>query len=159
MHDTVQTQPKKKRHIGRNALALVCGMVAGVVLAVAEPMWGLVQLWLEHKQTWIFTRAEWALLNLEFAAAYAIGIGLVATVVWWVWGAMLRRHLVSALCLGFVLTTLVAIASDAISNPQRLWDVDLYLPALMYGLMGAVAGAVTWWLSHPRRKNLFVAED
>ncbi len=116
-------------------------------------------MWLAHKQPWIFTRAQWALINLEFAAAYVVWIALVATVIWWILGPNFRRRLASALSLGFVITGLVAMASNAISNPERLLEGEIFLAGATYGVMGAAAGAVTWWISHPRRKNLFVALD
>lgn len=151
----MQDQPKKTRHFWRNALALACGILTGVVLAVSKEMWDLFQLWLAHKQPSIFTRVDWALIYLEFAAAYAIGIALVATVIWWIWGPALRRRLVSALGLGFILTA----AAWLMSEMNMLEYLSTYEEAAYFAVMGAIAGAVTWWISHPRRKNLFVALD
>jgi hypothetical protein len=145
----------KLNRFGRNLLALASGVATGTALALIEPMWGLVQSWLEHRPSEMFTRLTWARIYLEMATLYAVGIALAACAVWWIAGPTLRRHLFSALGLGFVFTAIVA----ALFYVRPAAEIEGYLTVLVYGLMGAVAGAVTWLVSHPRRKNLFVALD
>ncbi|MGA7711711.1 MAG: hypothetical protein WCA81_07410 [Rhizomicrobium sp.] len=151
MPENDPSKRKKLRGFLRGALALVCGILVGVILAVGQEMWDLFWLWLQHKQTAFMTRLFWARVYLEFAFAYAIGIALVASLVWWAIGPRYRRHLASAVGLGFILTSAAWLVSEL-----NILEYA-YTAAALYGVMGAFSGAVTWWISHPRRISLFVA--
>ena len=153
IHMSESGHPRTARHRLRSFLALSAGILIGAALAVAEEMWDLCLLWLEHKQTTFLSRQDWAVAYIEFALAYAVGIALVASLIWWMLGPKLRRHLASALILGFVLTTTVWLASN--TTTIEFWDT--IRDALYLGAKGAIAGAVVWWLSHPGRKNLLIA--
>lgn len=122
-------------------------------------MWRLFQMWFDDRPIETGTYGFWAMLYIIVPAMGAIVVALAATMIWWAGGRNFRRYLVNALGLGFVLAGMAVLTWIAITSPQDAFDRELIRTFVVYGLMGAIAGAVTWLVSHPRRKNFFIALD
>jgi hypothetical protein len=155
----MQDLPTTKRHFWRNALALLCGILTGVVLSVAEPMWRLLQMWLRDQPIETGTYGFWAILYVGVPVIGGGLIALVATAIWWALGKTARRHLSNALGLGFVLGGTGTALWFAYTGTDFAFDRRFLLTFAVYGFDGAAAGAVTWWISHPHRENLFIVLD
>ena len=150
-------RPDNTRHIWRNALALISGIVTGTVLASAEPMWHLIGQWFHKEPIETGTYFFWVLMYVGPPLTAGTVIALIASLIWWCCGANLRLYLGSAVALGFVAAGGALVMWCVLQNAHHWLDPEVLPSVFVYGLMGAVAGAVTWFISHPQRKNLFTA--
>ncbi|GAA0562541.1 hypothetical protein [Rhizomicrobium electricum] len=151
--------PKMLRRFGRNLLALMCGIITGTVLASGEQMWRLIGMRIANEPIETGTYTFWAIMYVGPPLSVGTVIAVIATAIWWSMGVNRRRYLFNAFGLGFVLTAIVIVVWYVAFRQQTMLNSETVASIAVYALMGAIAGAMTWFVSHPRRKNLFIALD
>lgn len=143
-------QSRKSRFL-RTVLSLACGVVTGVVLTVAtavEPF--AMDAYRGEKM--LFPLHNLIGVGVVVASEFGIGIALLSVLPWRWLRRIGQQTFVNAALLGFAMTFAVWFLAC-------LWDDRLLIrlsrveEAATYGLAGAVAGLVTFWISRPLRAS------
>jgi len=143
-------QSRKSRFLW-TVLSLACGVVIGVALSVTtavEPF----AIDAYHGEKMLFPLHSIIATGVFIASEFGIAIALLSVLPWRLLRPIGYQTLANAALLGFSMTFAVWILSC-------LWD-DRFIvrlsrieEAATYGLAGAVAGIVTFWVSRPLRTS------